>query len=419
MTESPTDCFPISASMNDLCRKSCRTDRAAYWLPPWETFEKPAPANWPAGYRSTWMEVDLKALDHNLKVLRSRLPAGCAVAAVVKDNAYGHGLVPVARFLQSRVEWLAVAILEEALLLRQAGIQCPILVLNGVWQGQEEEFLHGDIIPALSDLSAMEALQKIAQTRGQSITFHLKLDSGMQRWGLAPGDLDSFLVKRKSWPHLRCRGLMTHLACAEETDPAFTQNQLASFRSVLNRMQKEGMCLDWIHAANSAGILYHPGSHFNLVRPGISLYGYDPRSEEDGIRNDLQPVLAWKSRIALVRHVDAGSFIGYGATFRFPRATRVAVVPVGYGDGFSRLFSNRGQISIAGQLVPIVGRVSMDAITVDIGSIPEATVDTEVLLLGKENGSALSADRLAGQIGSISYEVLTSLSSRIGRLYLL
>lgn len=389
---------------------------ATRWLPPWEVWDDFLPEGWPNGFRATWIEVDLEALHHNLKVIRSYLPSKCSVAAVVKDNAYGHGMIPVARFLASRVEMLAVAILEEASLLRKAGIRCPVLIMNGLWPGQEMECLERNAVAAVSSWESLWLLEKAAQSKDHSYVYHLKLDTGMHRWGIPLEELETFLEKAAGLHYMQCAGLLTHLACADELDPSFTRRQLELFRHAVSRVQERGIPLQWIHAANSAGVMYHFDSHFNLVRPGIALYGYDPRGENAAGR--LQPVLSLKSRIAMVKRIKAGDSIGYGASHVLNRNADVAVIPVGYGDGYSRLLSDRSSVLIGDQYAPVIGRVSMDAITADVSRIPEATVGREVVLLGGTRSNRIWADHLARQIGTIPYEILTNLSPRIGRIYL-
>ncbi|MCG6533997.1 MAG: alanine racemase [Syntrophales bacterium LBB04] len=385
------------------------------WLPPFATLDRPVPNGWPHGFRTSWLEVNLQALEHNLSLLRSKLPPGGAIAAVIKDNAYGHGMVPVARFLEPKVEWLAVAILEEALILRDAGIRSPVLVLNGLWPGQEQDALRLQVVPAISSIEGLLLLEEAAHRLDCRGGYHLKVDTGMQRWGLAPDQLGAFLEGVGPRSRLHCEGLLTHLACADDPNTEFTSLQLHRFCSILDQLQQHGIKPRWLHVANSAGVLYHPGSHFNLVRPGIALYGYDPHGPSG--KEGLRPVLTWKSQIALLRQAQKGSTVGYGASYLLPRDGTIAVIPVGYGDGLSRLFSNRGKVCIAGQAASIVGRISMDAITADVSDIREAAAGTEVILMGELAGIPLGADQLADQIGTISYEMLTSLSPRLGRLY--
>lgn len=388
----------------------------ARWLPPFATEAQEVEAIPPAGYRPSWIEVDLTTLDHNLACLRSRIPAACSVMAVVKDNAYGHGMVAVARHLEGQVQMLGVAILEEAAILRRAGITCPIVVLGGLWGGQEREALHLQVTPVINSAEALQRWEEAAGSARLQAGYHLKVDTGMNRLGVPADHLSAFLDEAGGCPHTLCEGLMTHLASADSPDGAFTNMQLDRFRRCLQTVRGRGLEPRWVHVANSAGILDHPESHFNLVRPGIALYGYDPRPSSAG--RGLRPVLTLKSRIGLLKEIPAGSAVGYGGSFVARHNMRLASVPIGYGDGYSRKWSNAGQVLIAGTRAPIVGRVSMDAITVDVTSIQEAQVGAEIVLLGKSGDEEIDAAGMAEHLGTISYEVLTSLSPRLARAYL-
>lgn len=369
----------------------------------------------PSGQRPTWIEIDLEALDYNLACLRGQLSPGCSVVAVVKDNAYGHGMVPMAQHLEPQVTMLGVAMLEEAAMLRQAGIVCPVLVMGGLWSGQEREALELRLTPVVCTLESLRRWNSAAAGHAAPAPYHLKVDSGMCRQGFLPRELPDVLNACRHFTHVFCEGLMTHLACADSPDPEFTDMQLTRFRECLDMACRAGWQPRWTHAANSAAVLDHPRSHFNLVRPGLALYGYDPRPSAG---RGLRPVLSLKSRIGMLKDLPTGSSIGYGATYITKRLTRLAIVPLGYGDGYSCQWANRGQVLIAGKSAPVVGRINMDVITVDVTDIPDANEDSEVVLIGRSGAAEITADHLASRLRTTSYEVLTSLSPRLGRAYL-
>lgn len=387
----------------------------ALWMPALSGQTFPVEQLPPPGFRPAWIEVHWSRLDRNLQVLRSRLPSDCAVMAVVKDNAYGHGICPVARRLEPAVEMLAVSLLEEALLLRQSGVRKPVLILGGLAPGQEAQALQQSLVPAVFSLEALRRWNDAAAQRGPTADFHLKVDTGMNRLGLLPGQLEEFLAVAGACRHAACAGLMTHLASADLADSPSTSAQLRVFDDCLARVVRAGIRLRWIHAANSAGILDHPNSHYSLVRPGIALYGYDPQPSLD---RGLQPVLELKAGISLVKVIPAGSRVGYGGTFVTRRETRLATVPIGYGDGISRRLSNRGEVLVQGRRLPIVGRVSMDSLTVDATGLPGVEAGQEVVFLGRSGAEEIHAGHLAQELDTIPYEILTSLSPRLSRAYL-
>lgn len=387
----------------------------SHWTPPYstrilETERIPLP-----GCRPTWIEVDLSALDHNLSVLKACLPPACSVMAVVKDNAYGHGLAAMARHLQGRVQMMGVAILEEAVLLRDSGITCPILVLNGLFEGQEKQAVGLEVMTVVSDAGALSRLAAAARSVGMRACYHLKVDTGMNRLGLPPDEIPAFMEQAACLRQIECGGLMSHLACADHLDSDLTEHQLLQFRQCLDAVKRYHPVLPWVHVANSSGILNCPDSHFNLVRPGIALYGYRRPGREDP--DTLRPILTLKSRIVSVKGVPEGSSVGYGATFRARRRLRLATVPIGYGDGFYQQWSNSAWVLVSGERVPLVGRVNMDLITLDITECPAAQEGTEVVLLGKSGSEMIDADDMARRLGTTAYEVLTSLRSRIPRVY--
>ena len=360
----------------------------------------------------TVAEISLSALRHNfLEVVRH--VGTCAILAVVKANAYGHGAVRVSLALvEAGARRFGVATVAEGITLRDAGITTPILVLAGLAPEEVPRLVDYGLTPVLPDREAVETLARLAAGRATPLPVHLKIDTGMGRLGLAPQEARTLL---RDWPSvLQLEGLMSHLAFADTGDIDATEKQLARFRELLDWVKRAEIPVPIAHVAGTAGILRHPSSHFDMVRPGLMLYGYAPGNFPAG---ELQPALTWKARIAQVKRVPRGQMISYGGTFVATRPTTVAVLSVGYADGYSRAFSNRGHVLIKGHLVPIVGRVCMDLTMVDVTDVPSVRTGDEAILLGEQGAVRISADDLALQLGTISYEVLSQIGPRVVRVY--
>lgn len=362
--------------------------------------------------RPTRAEVDLSAIAHNLDVIRDA--AGSAkVLAVVKADAYGHGVVQVAKRLQQHgVDAFGVALAEEGLELRQAGIDRAILVLNGVHGSAHRDVIAAGLTPVLYELPEAAAFHAIAD--GRVVDVHLKVDTGMGRLGVQVGSLDAFLTALRDYPSIRIAGVMTHLATAD-ADRGFVQTQLAHFRQAVGVVRAYGHQPVVLHAANSAGLFRHPESHFDWVRPGLALFGY-PGAE--GVTAPLEPAMRWRSEIISLRQLSPGHSVGYGRSFRVEKPTTVAAIPVGYGDGLLRSLSNRGVVLVQGTRCPIIGSVSMDLTTVDVSAVHNVHVGDEVVLLGAQGTERAGADEVAALAGTIPYEVLTNVSRRVPRLYI-
>ncbi len=362
--------------------------------------------------RATRAEISLDAIGHNLRVVQGAA-AGRKILAVVKADAYGHGVVPVARRLQDEgVDGFGVALAEEGIELREAGIDRAILVLNGINGGAHREIIAAGLTPVLYDISEAHAFELVSESR--PIDVHLKVDTGMGRLGVPLGELTDFLHELRRFPSIRIAGLMTHLSTAD-ADPEYVAEQLEGFAHARGLVHRFGHEPSVLHVANSAGLFRHPEAHFDWVRPGLALYGY-PGS--DTIEAPLRPALRWRTEVLRVRTLQAGESVGYGRSFRAPRETRLATIPVGYGDGLLRSASNRGHVLIGGVRCPIVGNIAMDLTTVDVSGISGVAIGDEVLLLGEQGGSVLDARDLAVAAGTIPYEVLTNVSRRVPRVYL-
>lgn len=368
--------------------------------------------------RPTWADIDLSALRHNLSQAEKFCQPHQRALTVVKADAYGHGAVPVAKcFQQAGVRDFAVATLEEGVQLRAAGIDAAMLVLGGCFPGQEAAFIENKLMPALLDPQTALRLSAAAEKRGCKLPVHLKVDSGMGRVGFLPAQLREFLPQLQQLKGLQIVGLMSHLACADELESSVTLQQLERFRGVRQMLSEAGIVPVDIHISNSAGLSGWEVPEATLVRPGIMLYGGLPGPDFID-RLELRPVMHLRSCIAQLRTLPAGSGVSYGHNFHTERETRVAVLPIGYADGYNRLFSNCGQGVLRGKKIRLIGRVCMDWIMFDVTDLPQAKVGDCVTLLGSADGLTITGDEWAEQLGTISYEVFCRIGSRVPRRYL-
>ncbi|MCS7080387.1 MAG: alanine racemase [Chloracidobacterium sp.] len=370
---------------------------------------------------SVWADINLLHLKHNYEWLRRQ--AGVPVMAMVKANAYGHGLVPVATYLQNAVgaDWFGVATPEEGAALRRAGITRPILVLGGFWFGQEHDVVHYDLATTLPDPSYVPALERAAASRGRVAAVHLEVDTGIGRLGLVPDQLDAVLKALRSCRHIRLEGLMTHFAAADAPEYAdFTREQIKRHQAALELVRASGWTPRYVHFANSAGLhAFLPAAAGNMVRIGGLLYGIAGDALSPAFPPPpTRPVLSLHARILGLKTVPAGTPLGYGCTFVTRRPTRVATVPLGYGDGLHRTQSNRGCALVHGRKAPIVGRVSMDVTMLDVTDIPEATLGDVATFIGAQGEAVISAEEYAAVMDTIALEATTSLTARVTRRYL-
>ncbi len=363
----------------------------------------------------TWAEVDLDALAHNVRQVKAFVGDRVEVIAVVKADAYGHGMVPVARTaLQAGATRLAVHRVQEGIVLRRAGIEAPILLLGYAPLDAAPLVVQYRLTPTVLTQAFVDVLNGLAPS---GFPVHVKVDTGMGRFGLLPHEVVDFLAYvHQACPNLRVEGLYTHFATADEAETTYLRQQWAAFQAVMARMQDAGFDIPLKHACNSAATFALPEAHLNAVRPGIALYGMRPSLAWEA-PVPLRPVLSLKSRVARVRVLPPGSSIGYGRTYVTPRAQRVALVPVGYGDGYVRALSNKGYVLIRGKRARILGRVSMDQIVVDVDAIPEVAMEDEVVLIGAQGRERITAEEVAAWAGTINYEVTTLLQPRVARFY--
>jgi alanine racemase len=340
--------------------------------------------------------------------------------AVLKANAYGHGAVACARAAASAgVEMIAVALVEEGLELREAGVKTPILVLGGLYEGAEEVMVETDLTPVLFRPDQIEAFALAARAQRTRLDFHLKLDTGMGRIGARVEELPGLLRALADAPELHADGILSHFANADDADQEMNERQLDRFRRALALLSGAGLSPRWRHLSNSAGVLGLPGAHdgelCNLVRPGLVLFGESP-AERLREAAPLEPVLTWKTQVLHVKAVKAGTPVSYGGRWCATRDSLIATLPVGYADGYPRKLTNCGEVLIRGQRAPVAGTVCMDACMVDVTQVPGAQRGDEVVLLGRQGSERIGAGELAARAGTIPYEIFTGISARVPRL---
>lgn len=368
-----------------------------------------------AAQRPTRIRVDLDALSHNLRALRAK--AAAPVMGIVKANAYGHGLVRVALHLQAQgVEQLGVAFVEEGIALRQAGVLVPILVLGGIFGPQVAQFIAHDLEITVSSIDKLRQVEAAAQALGRKATVHLKIDTGMERIGVHSYSAAPFVEAAVASRWCTIKGVYSHLACADDPHSPMTALQLERFLSVCAHFERIGAPMPLRHLANSGGVLHFPDTCLDMVRPGIALYGVlpDPTAQRTV---DLRPALSLVSQVVYFKVVKAGNPVSYGATWAPSVDTRIVTVPLGYGDGYPRSLSSRGEALIRGRRRPIVGRICMDQFMVDLGPDGSAYNEDEVVLIGRQGEAEITCEAVAQAAGTIPYEILVGLNDRIPREY--
>lgn len=371
--------------------------------------------------RPTRAEISIPNLLNNFAIVRSLVAPHVKIMAMVKANAYGHGIVRISQeLINAGVDYLGVAYLEEALFLRQHGITTPILVCGAINTEQIPEFIDNDVAITSSSIDKSKAIDDAAKKLGKKALVHCKIDTGMERIGVHWYNAQKFINETLSLPNITVIGIFSHLAKAE-SDAEFTLQQIQRFEEIVGYMHKHNMCPQYVHIANSAGIINHPQSHFTMVRPGIMLYGYNPNGYNPNIvfnGRKLQPVMSLKTKVSYFKVVPPNTGISYNHLYTTKKQTRVVTLPVGYGDGYSRLLSNKGEVIIRGKRYPLVGAVCMDQIMVDIGPDGTAFNGDDVLLFGQMDGYSIPLELLCQKIGTITYELLTNISPRVPRIYI-
>lgn len=369
---------------------------------------------------ATWVEIDLDALVHNLGAVRSRIGPDRRILLVVKADAYGHGAVEVARVAaRSGVDMLGVATLQEGIELRQASIDVPVLILSPPMEGETEEIAEYDLSCTVPSLGIARALSRASEARGKASAVHVEVDTGMGRSGVGLDEAVPFITALTKLSDLVLEGIFTHFPSSDD-DRGFTERQVGLFLGLVSRLEAKGIRIPLRHAANSGAVLAVPSSFdepLNLVRPGIMAYGLrSGAAGADGV--DLRPVMSFKTLIAQIRELPAGHTVSYGRTFAAERPMRVAVIPVGYGHGYSWRLSNCGEVLIRGRRAPVVGRVTMDVTMADVDAIPDACVGDEVVLFGRQGDDEITVDDVARRVGTINYEVICGIGKRVARVYL-
>src|SRR6185503_19688062 len=366
------------------------------------------PANQLKGQRPTWAQINLDALAANFHLVKNRVGADVNVMAVVKANAYGHGAVECARRLEREgAKWFGVALPEEGIELRTAGLAGSILCLAGFWEGQADLCLQHALVPVVYRLDMLEAIDRAARERGVVADVHLKVDTGMGRLGVRFDEVAEFAPQLKEFENVRIDGLMTHFAAADEPScETLTHDQILRFENAVAAFRDLGFAPSFVHLANSAGIFAERESWGNMVRPGGVLYGVWRDILDPAHRNEnLRPVMSLHSRISLLKWVPEGETVGYGCTFEASRKTLVATIPIGYDDGYMRALSNRGHAIIRGVYATVIGRISMDLTLIDVTNVPGVQTEDEVTFMGREGELAVSAEEIARTAGTLSYEV--------------
>ncbi|HHX74203.1 MAG TPA: alanine racemase [Firmicutes bacterium] len=370
--------------------------------------------------RPAWAEIDLRAVAHNVRQFRALIPAETKLLAIVKANAYGHGAVPVARAaVAAGADWLGVGMLEEAAELRDHGLDVPILILGFTPAYYAPYLLEYKVTPSLFTPEEALAFSEAAVRAGRTMDVHVKVDTGMTRVGCYPAESAAdFVAFAAALPGLRVTGLYTHFAAADSHDLTFARRQLQCFLDLSANLQAQGIRIPLRHAANSAGVINFPEAALDMVRIGIGLYGLFPSAEtrQDVVR--LQPVMSLKAKLIYVKEVPAGTGISYGSTYVTEKPSRIATLNIGYGDGYNRRLSNRGQVLVRGRRAPVVGRICMDQTMICVDGITGVKTGDTALLFGRDQAAELHVDEVAGWLDTINYEVVTAVSRRVPRVYL-
>ena len=373
--------------------------------------------------RPNWAEVSLSTLAENYRVIVRHLGPGVTPCCVIKCDAYGHGVIESARALEEAgARWLGVTSTDEGSAVRDAGVKLPILVMTGFWRGEEDTLLRHRLIPAIATVEHVEAIEASAARLGlaRKIPVHLKVDTGMARLGVSLDELPALAARIAASPVVLLQGVFSHLVESEILDSPVVERQRADFQRAVTLLAEAGLHPRYCHLANTAATVARPESWNNMVRPGLALYGYNLHCEgpgSDAAHLPVRPVLTWKSRIIALRDIAAGTPVGYNQRWHASRPTRLAVIPVGYGDGLNRHLSNRGHFILHDRYAPIRGNVSMDLTMIDVTNIPQAAIGDEVLLIGRSQNCAVGADDQARLAGTIVYEILCGLSPRVPRIY--
>lgn len=365
--------------------------------------------------RPTRAIIDLANLRNNYKIIKTFIGDDVKVMGIIKANAYGHGMLTVAKqLIKLGVNYFGVAFLEEGIFLRENGIDTPILVMGGINIEQIPEFIKYDIDITTSSLDKTKAISQTAVSLGKKAKVHIKIDTGMERLGVHWFNSERFIEETYNSENIIVEGMFTHFA-KSDNDKKFTEKQIKRFDNILNMMSMHHLPTKFVHAANSAGIINFKDSHYNMVRPGLMLYGYSDLPQD--FQGELKPVMSLLTKVSYFKVIGENTGVSYNHTYKSDQQTRIVTLPIGYGDGYNRLLSNKGEVIIRGKRYPVVGNVCMDQMMVDLGPDGEAFNGDDVLLFGKDENDELRLEELCEKIGTIPYEVLTMISGRVPRIY--
>lgn len=370
-------------------------------------------------YLRCYAEISLEAIGHNIREVKKRLPEGVKLLGVVKANAYGHGAVPVASYLENQVDYFATATIEEAVELRENGISAPILILGYVSPSQYGDLVEYDITQTIDSYAQALALEKEAARQNRKAKAHLAVDTGMTRIGFQVTEHDADeAAKIADLPHIELEGMFTHFSCADQEDKTYCSMQMEKYDKMTALLAERGVTIPLRHICNSAGIMEFDDHRFEMVRSGIITYGIYPSEEVKKERLDLIPALSWKSHVIHVKEVGPGIGVSYGATYVTEKPmTRIATVSAGYADGYPRALSNQGCVLIHGKKAPIIGRICMDQMMVDVTDIPDVQVEDVVTLVGTDGDETITIEEIANLAARFDYEMLCDISSRVTRVY--
>ncbi|NSD22069.1 alanine racemase [Fusicatenibacter saccharivorans] len=370
-------------------------------------------------YLRCYAEISLEAIGHNIREVKKRLPEGVKLLGVVKANAYGHGAVPVASYLENQVDYFATATIEEAVELRENGISAPILILGYVSPYQYGDLVEYDITQTIDSYAQALALEKEAARQNRKAKAHLAVDTGMTRIGFQVTEHDADeAAKIADLPHIELEGMFTHFSCADQEDKTYCSMQMEKYDKMTALLAERGVTIPLRHICNSAGIMEFDDHRFEMVRSGIITYGIYPSEEVKKERLDLIPALSWKSHVIHVKEVGPGIGVSYGATYVTEKPmTRIATVSAGYADGYPRALSNQGCVLIHGKKAPIIGRICMDQMMVDVTDIPDVQVEDVVTLVGTDGDETITIEEIANPAARFDYEMLCDISSRVTRVY--
>jgi alanine racemase len=368
-----------------------------------------------------WAEINLDNIAHNIREIRRITNKSAEIMGVVKADAYGHGVMEVAKtLLGNGATRLAVSMLDEAIQLRRNGISAPILILGYTDPIRANEIIENDVTQSVYSHELAQALSDEAVKQGKKVKIHIKIDTGMSRIGFLPGySAVKNVIEINHLPNIIIEGLFTHFATADEKDREYTLTQFERFMNICSELQRIGIHIPVKHCANSGGIIEYPEMHLDMVRPGIILYGMYPSEDVDKTKIDLKPAMTLKANVILVKEVEKNTSISYGRIFTTQRPSKIATIPIGYADGYSRMLSNKGKVLIHGQYAPVVGRICMDQCMVDVTNLNyDIEVGDEVVLIGAQGDNVITAEDVAQSIGMINYELVCNVGKRIPRAFI-